>query len=60
MNYDEIEQLRELRDDVERILNLDTNFLLQKMKEDPDEILATMRAGFLVLDSILNQVLNKD
>ena len=59
MNINEIELLRDLRDDVERILNLDTAFLTDKMRNDPDEILTTMRAGFLVLYAILNEALKQ-
>lgn len=60
MEVTEREQLRDLKDDVEAILDLDTNFLIAKMQEDPDSIIATIRSGFLLLYSILEEALNGD
>ena len=58
MEEKDLAQLKDLKDDIEEILSLDVNYLREKMKEDPDEILVTMRAGFLVLYSILESAVN--
>ena len=58
MNNNEREQLIDLKDDIQTILELDNNYLTKKMREDPEDIIVTLRAGFLLLYSILDESIN--
>lgn len=57
MHTEELNQLKQLKAEIDEILSLDINYLREKMKTDPEEILVIMRAGFIMLDSILEQSL---
>lgn len=59
MNPEELNQLKQLKAEIDEILSLDINYLREKMKTDPEEILVVMRGGFIVLDNILEQALKE-
>ncbi len=60
MTKEERTKLSDLKEDVADILSLDNEYLTQKMRDEPEEIIATLRAAFYMLHTILDQALKAD
>ena len=56
MDQFELDEILEIKENVADILELEDDYLKQKMLENPDELLQTMKAGFLILYKILDEV----
>ncbi|MBR6958780.1 MAG: hypothetical protein IKH73_10095 [Erysipelotrichaceae bacterium] len=62
-NYDEtiildVTHFRKLKEDVEELLNLDRNFVIEKMKNDPEEMVFVLTSTLMIIDAFLEEILN--